>query len=552
LISSHPELSHEQDMPSARSQVTALLRASGRSLWNAAWGRGKARRRGTAVLVVVGALGWLVAIPVLDRVLAASLNAAPDRLLTTMSGALVLLSGFTLVTSVSFAVASAYFAKDIDWLLTVPLSERGLLAHRMGSQLVLGVTVGTALLGPVLVAAAIRTGTPWLLPLDVVGLIALLTVPVALGLLLVVVAVRLIPPTRVRDGTAALICLVGLSMAAVGISSHRTGGGLAWAGAINGLGEGWLHSAALPSAWAARLLTLGWTGDWQGALGWLSALLALALAAAFGVLWISGPLYREGWLRAQLAPRRRQRAAVGWRPLPSVLALLRKDARSLRRDPVQLSQLVLPLALFAVYLLAPQSIGSSQILFRDFPLWYGPLATSLFAALFVASGLGLRAVGSEGRHFWCLRSAPLGVRDLLLGKLALPATVATVAALVLMWAAELRAQVPLGQIGFSAVLLVLTVTGLATLATGLGAIWPRLDWTDPRRASGIWLSVVFLVLGSGFIGVCLVALTVPLVIPQLGTLGSDLAAVAACALCAGLISLVTLRLGYVRLLRLEI
>ncbi|MGC1185640.1 MAG: hypothetical protein WBA31_10905, partial [Candidatus Dormiibacterota bacterium] len=324
------------------------------------------------------------------------------------------------------------------------------------------------------------------------------------------------------------------------------------AGAINGLGSGWLHAAVLPPAWAARLLTLAWQDDWPGALLWLLALSALAMATASVVLWICAPLHREGWVRAQLAPRRRPRAAVSWRRVPAVLALLRKDSRNLRRDPVQLSQLLLPLALFAIYLLAPQSIGSSQVLFRNFPLWYGPLTTSLFAALFVASGLGLRAVGSEGRHFWCLRSAPLGVRDLLLGKLALPATVATGSALVLMWAAEVRAQVPLAQMAFSAILLVLAVTGLAALATGLGAIWPRLDWTDPRRASGIWLSVVFLVLGSAFIGACLVALTVPLVIPQLGTLGSDLAAIGACALCATLAGAITLRLGYLRLVRLEI
>jgi hypothetical protein len=106
--------------------------------------------------------------------------------------------------------------------------------------------------------------------------------------------------------------------------------------------------------------------------------------------------------------------------------------------------------------------------------------------------------------------------------------------------------------GFSAILLVLCVTGLTALATGLGAIWPRLDWSDPRRATGIWLSVVFLVLGSSYIATCMVALTVPLVITQLGTLGSDLAAIAACALCAGIAGAVALRLGYARLLRIEL
>jgi len=541
-----------QGLPAGSRQVGALLTANRRSLWNAAWHRGRQRRLGLLVGVALASLLWLAAIPVVGLFLKGSLGAPPTRLLTTVTGGLVLLSGFTLVTSVSFAVASAYFAKDLEWLLTVPVSARSLLAHRLASQLILGIAVGGALLGPILLAAGIHTGTLDLLPLAVMGLVALLAAPVALGLFLVVLVVRLIPASRVRDGTAALICLVGLSMAAVGITRHHTGGGLRWAGAINPLGSGWLHSAWLPPAWAARVVTFAWRGEWLGALAWLVPLLLLAALVVSTVLWISGPLHREGWARAQIAPCRRPRAAVGWGRRPVVLALLRKDSRNLRRDPVQLSQLMLPLALFAIYLLAPQSSGSTQLLFRDFPLWYGPLTTSAFAALFVASGLGLRAVGTEGRHFWCLRSAPLGLRDLLLGKLALPVLVAVGASLILMWSAELRVGASLGQMGFSAVLLVLCVSGLAALATGLGAIWPRLDWADPRRATGIWLSVVFLVVGSAYIAACMVALTVPLVITQLGTLGSELVAIAACAVCAGIAGATTLGLGYARLRRLEI
>ncbi|HEY6539088.1 MAG TPA: hypothetical protein VI138_08660 [Candidatus Dormibacteraeota bacterium] len=536
--------------PSGQAQVGALLLANARTIWNGVWRRGRARRWGIGGGVGLAVVVWLIATPVLAHLLRPSLEGSPSRLLTTVTAGLILLSGFTLVTSVSFAVASAYFARDVDWLLTLPLSGRSLLAHRLASQLVLGVVVGAALLGPVLVAAALATGTLAALPLEVLGLICLLSVPVAFGLLLVVAAVRLVPASRVRDGTAGLICLVGLAMAGVGISAHHRGGGLAWAGSINELGAGWLHSILLPPAWAARLLLLGWRGD--PAWGWFGLLLALAVVAAAVAVWAGGPLHREGWARAQTAPRRRQRSPVSFARLPPLLALLRKDGRTLRRDPVQLSQLVLPLALFAIYLLAPQSTGGAEGLFHDFPLWYGPLTTAVFASLFVASGLGLRAIGSEGRHFWCLRTAPLPLRDLLLGKLALPVVVAALAGLSLMLAAEARAQVPLDQMGFSAVLLLLTTTGLAALATGLGAIWPKLDWTDPRRASGIWLSVVFLILGAAYIGACLVALTLPLVITSLGPVGSDLAAVAACAICAAAVGVTALRLGYLRLRRLEV
>ncbi len=531
--------------------MTALLAANRRSLWNAAWRRGWRRRLGVVVGAGLVTVCWLGAMQLVQLTVVSSLAAPTSRLLTTVSGALVLLTGFSLVTSVSFAVASGYFAKDVEWLLTLPVSSRGLLAHRLLSQLTLGVAVGTVILGPVLAGAALHSRTLALLPLVVVGLVALLTTPVAIALLVVVVIVRIIPASRVRDGTAALICLAGLAMAGVSITANRGGSGLRWAGAINRLGAGWLHSALLPPGWAARVLTLAWRGEWAGSLLWLLPLVVLALATVSVVLWIAGPLHREGWARAQIAPKRRARRAASWRRLPPVVAVLRKDVRNLRRDPVQLSQLILPLALFAIYLLAPTSVGS-QTLFQNFPLWYGPLTTSAFAALFVASGLGLRAVGTEGDRFWCLRSAPLRLRDLLLAKLALPTLVAVGAGLALLWTSELRDHVPPSQMVFSAVLLVLIVTGLAAFATGLGATWPRLDWTDPRRATSIWLSVTFIVLGSVYIGTCIVALTVPLVMTRLGTQGSDLASILACAACAVLAGVGTLWLGYARMQRLEI
>ncbi|MGH7666727.1 MAG: putative ABC transporter permease subunit [Candidatus Dormibacteria bacterium] len=536
----------------SRGHLRSLLVASWLSLWNAAWRRGPGRRWATVLGLAALGLLWLGAIPLAALLLKGPLQEAPGRLLIPVTGALVLLTGFTLVTSLSFAVASAYFARDLEWLMTVPLSERSLLAHRLLAQVALGVVVGSVLLGPLLLGAALRTATLEWTPLLVVALIALLAVPVALGLLLVVIAVRLVPATRVRDAAAALICGVGLSMAAIAIGRPPVGPGLSWAASLNALGAGALHSVWFPPAWAARVVTLTWSGDPGAALGWLGLLLLLSLVAVAAAIWIGAPLLREGWARAQTAPRGRGRAVSNRRRLPAVLSVLRKDALSLRRDPVQLSQLILPLALFAIYLLEPQPAGGSQSLFRDFPSWYGPLTTASFAALFVASGLGLRAVGSEGRNFWCLRSAPLSLRDLLLGKLALPFVVAVGASLALLWSDELRQALPIGQLAFSTLLLVACVSGLVALATGLGATWPRLDWTDPRRASGIWLSVVFLVTGAAYIAVCLVALTVPLLIPQLGPTGSELASLLACALVALVAAAGSLRMGHARLARLEV
>lgn len=185
-------------------------------------------------------------------------------------------------------------------------------------------------------------------------------------------------------------------------------------------------------------------------------------------------------------------------------------------------------------------------------MWYGPLTTAAFAALFAASGLGLRAVGSEGRHFWCLRTSPLSPRSLLLGKLMLPAVVSVGASLALMVTTEIRVSTPPGQIAFSALLLALCVLGLVSLATGMGAVWPRLDWTDPRRAVGIWLAVTFMAAGAAYIAICLVGLTLPLLITSVPPLVSDAMAIAVCAACAGVTAGFALRAGHRRLVSMDV
>ena len=111
---------------------------------------------------------------------------------------------------------------------------------------------------------------------------------------------------------------------------------------------------------------------------------------------------------------------------------------------------------------------------------------------------------------------------------------------------------PLGQVLFSSVLLVICVLGLSALATGMGAIWPRLDWTDPRRAVGIWLAVVFMMVGAAYIAICVVGLTLALLITNRPSLGSELLALVVLVGIAGLTAGVTLRAGHSRLLALDV
>ncbi|MHB1527137.1 MAG: putative ABC transporter permease subunit [Candidatus Dormibacteria bacterium] len=535
---------------SSAAQLRGLFHAGARATWNSWWHSGSGRRLVLLAALPTGLLVWASLLPLVQHLGRGVQLDHPRQLLGALSTLTIVLTAFTLGTSVSFALASVYFARDVEWLLLTPISSRLFLVHRLLSQLILGICLGALLGGPMVLGLALLYHSLWSVPLVAVDLTVLLLMPMALALLLVVLLVRVVPASRVKDAAALLVGLVGFGVAAVNIAAAVTGGrgpGLGAAAFAHGLsGPGWL-----PTAWAAHSMVDAVQGRWLAALLLSLGLAASALLVTTGAVLVAAPALREGWFRSQTAPARRRRHRGRFSRLPPLMAVVRKDWRTLRRDPAQLIQLLLPIGLFAVYLLSPRSAGMGVGMFSNFPVWYGPLTTAAFAALFAASGLGLRAVGSEGRHFWCLRTSPLSPRSLLLGKLVLPALISVGASLTLMVTTEIRVATPLPQIAFSAILLVLCVLGLVSLATGMGAAWPRLEWTDPRRAVGIWLAVTFMAAGAAYIALCLVGLTLPLLMTNLPPLLSDAMAVAVCAVCAGVTAGFALRAGHHRLVSLD-
>ncbi|HUY60625.1 MAG TPA: hypothetical protein VMW49_02005 [Candidatus Dormibacteraeota bacterium] len=527
-----------------------LTAAQGRMLWNSAWHQGSARRLWTVLGAVAAVAALVAAEPLSARAEAQTLPRSAVLLQPLLAGGVAMLMAFTFVTSLGFVLAAGYFAKDIEWLLSRPVSPRAFLAHRLLGQLGLGAAVGVALLAPPAVAAAVRFGALWSLVVVGLALLGAALAPMALALVSTVALVRVLPPARVRDGLGVIIALGGFAVAGVNIALRAGGLGSAPAGGLGlgTLGRGPASSALLPTGWAARAITAAWTGHPAAAAAWTAVLLGTGLVAVGLALLVSGPLFLRGWAAAQAAGRgragrprtRRLRVRAPWR------AILVKDARVIRRDLVQVVQLLLPVALFGIYIVVPGG-GSRFELVAGLPSWFGSLTTAVFAALFVASGIGLRGVGAEGRQFWLLRVAPTGVRDLLAAKTGLAVLVATTVGTALLWAGELRQGTTAGALLYSTAILAPLVAGLAAAATGIGAVWPRFGWTDPRRAVSLWLGIGFLVAGAVYLGVILGTIALTFVTGALSALTAGLVAWLSCCVWAGCIGGICLWLGARRL-----
>jgi Putative ATP-binding cassette len=493
--------------------VPRLLAARLRMLRNAAL-----QRRGWTLLLGLVVAAWALASHQLAGLLLDQGPPAPERLEEPLAAGLATLCGGVAVTGVSFAISGLYLARDLELLLTAPIAPRAVLLAKLCVQLSTGLALAAVLGGPWLLGYLGGAGA--LGSLVVLGLAGLGVAALALcgATAVTIAAVRVVPARRLRDAAAMLVTGTVFAVTAVDVVLRPDGPGSAMPLALGAPGGGRFADLAwLPTGWAARAVSAAVRGH-AAAAGLLTlALLAAATAAVAGLTRVAEPSFLVGYQRAAEAGegrgRRRRPVRVG-RGRPGGtrtvwMAIALKDLRELRRDASQLGQLILPVALFALYVVAPGqppplAAGSGRL-----PAWFGVALSAGFASLFAASGVALRGVGAEGRRLWILRCAPVTAVQVLVAKFAVGLGIAAGLGLGLLVAGGLRQHTAPGDLALVSVRLLVVISGLVGLATGLGAIRPCLDWTDPRRSVGVGQSLGFLAVGSLYLTLCFALMALP-------------------------------------------
>jgi len=415
----------------------------------------------------------------------------PDLLLRSTLSLLVLaVWGIVLLSSLGAAVGNFYLAGDLDLLVAAPIPMRAIFAAKFLEGLGVGYLLLFTLGGPALFGLGIGAGYAWpYFAGAVLILVVLPLVPESLGTLLVMPLVRIIPPKRLREALQALGAMVG---AAFYFFSQLPRGGQMDPQAAGQLVQ-WLNRLDLPflpQGWAAHgLISLG-EGDYLQALVAVALFVCLSLGLYALCLIGAERLYYSGWASLQAAPaaarprrgRHPRRPAREVRLFPrQIQAILAKDLRLFLRDPRGWTQMLMPLAVYA--LLVVQMVGGG--------LGVGPggrestvltlSAIVVFLSTSMLSRLGLGGIGSEGRQAWLILGAPMAPRRVL-------------------WAKFLVAYLPLLALG-GAMLLGLTLIagmdwafflgtwllqaliglGVTGIGVGLGAAFPRLDAEKARQ-----------------------------------------------------------------------
>lgn len=452
-------------------------------------------------------------------------------------------------------LSSLYLSGDLDMLLVRPIPMRAVFVVKFFGGLLSQYVLLFVLLAPLLVGYGVAMEYGLLYYGALAGVLVLLPLlPVGIGALLVMVVVRIIPAHRAREVVSVLGGMLALVFYVLGqfvpelAPSVNTSRGLQVAQSLD--------LPLFPSAWAGRALVGVGAADWVAAVLYGGLFLGVSVLVFGGCLLIAERLYYAGWSNVVIqtgrarrptaigrvdraeesaGPRQLVRAAL-FHPrrfllrfwygfdAPSV-AIFLKDWRIFPRDVRNIQPLIFPLAFAIIWAIrlvtlpdGPSGGAEDLIGLQTLPSQesaagigsdladlsvltaLGSLAVTFFLCYTISNSIAGPAISREGRGLWVLRLAPIRPLQLLVGKLVLaflPYPVLGIPVWVgLGWLNQASIPILLAGVG----LLLLVGLGSTGLSLGLGALFPRLDWTNPQQQTTMLAGCLGLLLTPIYIG----------------------------------------------------
>ncbi len=445
------------------------------------------------------------------------------KLLSILLLALLTLSTFSNLIS---ALSTYYLSEDLSLINSLPLSIREIHLSRFVITFLSSSWMMILFGLPVFLAYGVVYGAQWfyyaILPLF---LIPFLAIPTGIGVVLATLLVNLFPARRTKElmVVVSMVFVVGLFVLLRVVQPEKLVDAASFSDVMTFLGE--IQSPAapwLPSRWGVEVLMPLLSGE-PGRPAYY--LLLTALSGAVAVIlseWVNLALYWSGWTRAQQSSKAIDRRP-GWgdrllermcEPLPAAMrAIVVKDIKTFFRDAAEWPQLLLILALVAVYLY------SIEVLPLD-----GPFITArihhivsflnLAMVGFVVSSIAVRflftSVSVEGRAFWLLRAAPMNPSRFLLAKYLVGCPILLILGLILVVTSNLILGVRPFFMGLGVVTIVALSFSLAGLSIGIGALFPNFKAENVARIAAGPGGILFMIVAQVFVGIILLLEAFPI------------------------------------------
>jgi len=458
--------------------AVALVRADLQGAWN----RLRQRRAATVLMIAVLA-GLIVALGAVFSagVAVAHLGTqlAPGAVEAMLTFAFTALAVVMLVFGFSTVVSVFYADRDLLLIAAAPVSTGAIfLARLLRASWANSLTAAMLLFALWGFGAGSRQGAGYFGAALILALAEVVALT-SLQVILLALAVRALPATRIKDGANILAAFAATIFYVGWLAFRAPGTGLSsqaqtLAEVMRGFAVIGRRMRIFPTSWPAQALA-GW--GTASSTSWLLQTLAFAIALALVAYLLFRATFLPGlaaFLETAPGGRRfgRGLARTG-EALSATAAIVRKDWLTLRRDGRRLVRLLPGAVLaFAYPLLFFRSSHSSGFWVIGFVPW------------FLAQIFGLPSVAAERQGLHLLR-------------------LASISPLRLLWAKTLASALPV--VGLSVVAAVLTIAvqgfssqswwivastvwlamGFTLISVGAGAIAPRLEVDDPRRSVGL-------------------------------------------------------------------
>jgi len=417
------------------------------------------------------------------------------------------------------AISSLYLSDDLTLIHSLPLSQRRLYLSRF-VQTFLSSSWMMVLFGlPVFLAYGMvyHAGGLYYLGL-VLFLVPYLVIPTSIGVSLATILVNIFPARRTRELMVMIsfLFVVGLFLLLRFLQPEKLVSADNFSDVMAFLGQLQSPTAPyLPSHWGSETLMPLLTGEVGRPWYYLTLTGLTGAASVVFSSWIGLVLYPLGWNKAQQSSSGEDRkpglldGALMFfsRLLPrDMQAMVVKDIKTFFRDAAEWPQLLLILALVAVYLY------SVKVLPLD-----GPFITlrvhniisffNLAMVGFVVSSVAVRflftSVSVEGRAFWMLRASPMSPSRFLLAKYLVGLPLLLGLGLLLVVASNLLLKVQPILMWMGIVTIIGLCLSLAGLSVGIGALYPNFKAENVARIAAGPGGILFMIVAQIFVGVVL-------------------------------------------------
>jgi ABC-2 type transport system permease protein len=429
---------------------------------------------------------------------------------------------FIAFSAVVSSLSTFFLSEDLRLLIGTPIPAKTLFYSRFGRTLAQSSWMVVAFMLPVLLGIGLaRCAGPGYYVASVMTLVPFAMIPVALGTLVTLALVNIFPARRARD----ILMLMGLLFAIVLVMMLRflRPERLLSVQALPEITDFFTVmqspiSPLLPSFWAGETLFAGLQGrvDWLHGLALWTTALGLTILARMAY----GRFYFTGFSKAQEA-RKARFTRLAWLegilaglPLPiASRSLLVKDLKVFLRDTTQWSQLLLLVALGAVYLYNFRVLDLDKIPYMSGVVKNAYAFVNLALAAFVLSAVAVRfvfpAVSAEGPAFWIVRKAPTSMSAFLWSKFWMGLVpVLLLAETLTVLSNHFLGVAPILKWLDAAAIFFMTFA-LVGLAAGMGARYPRFRAENLTQVAGSYGGIAFMVLAVAFIVIQIVLLGWP-------------------------------------------